>query len=92
MLTVTAISVLLSSSATSRTRHIGSEYMYKKGGQVTNPTIIVKISCKLLYQKIKLSVPQLIHTYLFTMLDTISIVNLITLKLNFDKLRPAILL
>ena len=32
-------------------------------------------------RKIKLSVPQLIHTYLFTMLHTISIVNL-TLKLN----------
>ena len=56
MLTVTAISVLLSSSATSRTRHIGIEYMYKKGGQVTKPIIVVKISCKLLYQKIKLSV------------------------------------
>ena len=27
-------------------------------------------------RKIKLSVPQLIHTYLFTMLHTISIVNL----------------
>ena len=36
-------------------------------------------------RKIKLSVPQLIHTYLFTMLHAISIVNL-TLKLNFDKL------
>ena len=35
-----------------------------------------------------LSVPQLIHTYLFTMLHTINIVNLITF--NFDKLRPAI--
>ena len=34
-------------------------------------------------RKIKLSVLQLIHTYLFTMLHTISIVNL-TLKLNFD--------
>ena len=63
MLTVTAISVLLSSSATSRTRHIGIEYMYKKGGQVTKPIIVVKIPCKLLYQKIKLSVPQMIHTY-----------------------------
>ena len=92
MLTVTVISVLLSSSATSRTRHIGIEYMYKKGGQVTKPIIVVKIPCKLLYQKIKLSVPQLIHTYLFTMLHTISIVNLITLKLNFDKFRPAIFL
>ena len=30
MLTVTAISVLLSSSATSRTRHIGIEYMVAK--------------------------------------------------------------
>ena len=40
-------------------------------------------------RKIKLSVPQLIHTYLFTMLHTISIVNL-TLKLNFDKLMPTI--
>ena len=40
-------------------------------------------------RKIKLSVPQLIHTYLFTMLHTISIVNL-TLKLNFDKLTPTI--
>ena len=38
-------------------------------------------------RKIKLSVPQLIHTYLFTMLHTISIVNL-TLKLNFDGLTP----
>ena len=38
-------------------------------------------------RKIKLSVPQLIHTYLFTMLHTISIVNL---KLNFDKLTPII--
>ena len=37
-------------------------------------------------RKIKLSV---IHTYLFTMLHTISIVNL-TLKLNFDKLTPTI--
>ena len=92
MLTVTAISVLLSSSATSRTRHIGIEYMYIKGGQVTKPIIVVKILCKLLYQKIKLSVPQLIHTYLFTMLHTINIVNLITLKLNFDKFRPAIFL
>ena len=63
MLTVTAILVLLSSSATSRTRHISIEYMYKKGGQVTKPIIVVKISCKLLYQEIKLSVPQLIHTY-----------------------------
>ena len=42
-------------------------------------------------RKIKLSVPQLIHTYLFTMLHTISIANL-TLKLNFDKLTPTILL
>ena len=91
MLTVTAISVLLSSLATSRTSHIGIEYMYKKGGQVTKPIIVVKIPCKLLYQKIA-SVPQLIHTYLFTMLHTISIVNLITLKLNFDKLRPTIFL
>ena len=56
MLTVTALSVLLSSSATSRTGHIGIEYMYKKGGQVTKPIIVVKIPCKLLYQKIKLSV------------------------------------
>ena len=40
-------------------------------------------------RKIKLSVPQLIHTYLFTMLHTISIVNL-TLKLNFDKLMPTV--
>ena len=40
-------------------------------------------------RKIKLSVPQLIHTYLFTMLHTISIVNL-TLKLNFDGLTPTI--
>ena len=90
MLTVTAVSVVLSSSATSITRHIGIEYMYKNGGQVTKPIIVVKKPCKLLYQKIKLSVPQLIHTYLFTMLHTISIVNLITLKLNFDKHRPAI--
>ena len=66
--------------------------MYKKGGQVTKPIIVVKIPCKLLYQKIKLSVLQLIHTYLFTMLHIISIVNVITLKLNFDKLRPAIFL
>ena len=57
---------------------------------MTKQIIVVKIPCKLLYQKIKLSVPQLIHTYLFTMLHTISIVNLINLKLNFDKLRPAI--
>ena len=50
---------------------------------MTKPIIVVKISCKLLYQKIKLSVPQLpIHTYLFAMLHTISIVNVITLKLN----------
>ena len=91
MLTVTAISVLLSSSATSRTRHIGIEYMYKKGGQVTKPIIVVKIPCKLLYQKIKLSVPQLIHIYV-PIYNTFSIVNLITLKLNFDKLRPAIFL
>ena len=54
ILTVTAISVLLSSSATSRTRHIGIEYMYKKGGQVTKPIIVVEIPCKLLYQKCKL--------------------------------------
>ena len=40
-------------------------------------------------RKIKLSVPQLIHTYLFTVLHTISIINL-TLKLNFDKLTPTI--
>ena len=33
--------------------------------------------------------PQLIRTYLFTMLHTINIVNL-TLKLNFDKLTPTI--
>ena len=92
MLTVTAISVLLSSSATSRTRHISIEYMYKNGGQVTKPIIVVKIPCKLLYQKIELSVPQLIHTYLFTMLHTISFVNVITLKLNFDKLRLVIFL
>ena len=39
--------------------------------------------------KDKASVPQLIHTYLFTMLHTISIVNL-TLKLNFDKLTSTI--
>ena len=91
MLTVTAISVLLSSSATSRTRHIGIEYMYKKGGQVTKPIIVVKIPCKLLYQKIKLSVPQLIHIYV-PIYNAFSIVNLITLKLNFDKLRPAIFL
>ena len=52
----------------------------KKGGQVTKPIIVVKIPCKLLYQKIKLSVPQLIHTYLFTMLHIISIVNVITFE------------
>ena len=57
---------------------------------MTKPIIVVKIPCKLLYQKIKLSVPQLIHTYLFIMLHTISIVNLIILTVYFDKLRPAI--
>ena len=59
---------------------------------MTKPIIVVKILCKLLYQKIKLSVPQLIHTYLFIMLHTISIVNLIILTVYFDKLRPAIFL
>ena len=47
---------------------------------MTKPIIVMKIPCKLLYQKIKLSVPQLIHTYLFTMLHTINIVNLITFE------------
>ena len=47
------------------------------------------MSFKLIVGKIKLQYLTFIHTYLFTMLHTISFVNL-TLKLSFDKLTPTI--